>query len=403
MLKKIALSFFLSICLTASSWAAIQPGAYSLSPMYGLQVFEGNQSLDDIDIWSIALGYNLTENWALEAVFARSDTAAEAEDASTSDTELENYRLDALYHLNPTSPFVYYVAAGLGVMDYERASGSDDANLIANYGAGVKWFVLDDLIALRGDIRHLYDTEENAHNLIASAGLLFQLGKAEPTPQPVEPTPVMEEKVMAPAPLDSDNDGVIDSMDKCPNTPAGVKVNAMGCPLDSDNDGVYDYLDKCPNTPAGAPVNADGCPLDSDNDGVYDYLDNCPDTPAGYSVDANGCPATMTLHINFATDSSEITPAFFGEIEKAAACIRDFPGNHVVIEGHTDSTGAATYNQKLSEQRAQAVKASLIEQFNIPAEKLTSKGYGEDMPVADNATAEGRSLNRRVEVGCGPQ
>jgi outer membrane protein OmpA-like peptidoglycan-associated protein len=91
-------------------------------------------------------------------------------------------------------------------------------------------------------------------------------------------------------PLDSDGDGVPDYLDKCPNTPAGVKVDANGCPLDSDGDGVPDYLDKCPNTPAGVKVDANGCPLDSDGDGVPDYLDKCPNTPAGVKVDANGCP-----------------------------------------------------------------------------------------------------------------
>ncbi|PWB72770.1 outer membrane beta-barrel domain-containing protein [candidate division GN15 bacterium] len=89
--------------------------------------------------------------------------------------------------------------------------------------------------------------------------------------------------------LDSDHDGVPDSKDKCPNTPAGVKVDKTGCPLDSDGDGVPDYLDKCPDTPKGVKVDANGCPIDSDGDGVPDYLDKCPDTPKGVKVDAEGC------------------------------------------------------------------------------------------------------------------
>jgi outer membrane protein OmpA-like peptidoglycan-associated protein len=91
-------------------------------------------------------------------------------------------------------------------------------------------------------------------------------------------------------PLDSDGDGVPDYLDKCPNTPAGVKVDNNGCPLDSDGDGVPDYLDKCPDTPKGVAVDNSGCPLDSDGDGVPDYLDKCPNTPKGTQVDANGCP-----------------------------------------------------------------------------------------------------------------
>ncbi|HEX5386669.1 MAG TPA: OmpA family protein [Gemmatimonadales bacterium] len=92
-------------------------------------------------------------------------------------------------------------------------------------------------------------------------------------------------------PIDTDKDGVADGVDRCPDTPAGVRVNATGCPLDSDHDGVVDGVDKCPNTPAHAVVDASGCPVDSDKDGVADGLDRCPDTPKGATVDALGCPS----------------------------------------------------------------------------------------------------------------
>ncbi len=89
---------------------------------------------------------------------------------------------------------------------------------------------------------------------------------------------------------DSDKDGVSDSYDQCPKTPAGVKVDEFGCPLDTDNDGVPDYLDKCSGTPTGVAVDSTGCPKDSDKDGVPDHLDKCPDTPASIEVDSFGCP-----------------------------------------------------------------------------------------------------------------
>jgi len=90
--------------------------------------------------------------------------------------------------------------------------------------------------------------------------------------------------------FDTDNDGVVDSKDICPNTPAGIKVDESGCPLDSDGDGVPDYKDDCPGTPSGAPVDSKGCPLDSDGDGVPDYTDLCANTPHSISVDDYGCP-----------------------------------------------------------------------------------------------------------------
>ncbi len=91
-------------------------------------------------------------------------------------------------------------------------------------------------------------------------------------------------------PIDSDKDGVPDYMDLCPDTPRGIKVDDFGCSYDLDGDGVPDYLDKCPNTPSNVSVDEHGCPKDSDNDGVPDHLDVCPDTPAGVKVDEFGCP-----------------------------------------------------------------------------------------------------------------
>jgi outer membrane protein OmpA-like peptidoglycan-associated protein len=90
--------------------------------------------------------------------------------------------------------------------------------------------------------------------------------------------------------FDSDGDGVVDSKDMCPDTPAGIKGDEFGCPFDADNDGVPDYLDECASTPQGAPVDKKGCPLDSDGDGIPDYTDLCPSTSPGIKVDDYGCP-----------------------------------------------------------------------------------------------------------------
>ena len=314
MLRKSIYLTLLICCFSLPAAASNQSGALTLSPFLGNHVFEGNQSLDTSSFWGVGLGYNLTENWAVEAVYSKTD--ADAEDLSTTDTKVETYHLNALYHFWPDKKFVPYIAAGLGAIYSSPEGTSDRDHLLFNYGAGFKYFILDDLIALRADVRHLVDFPEPDNNLQYSAGLTFQLGKPAPAPEPVV-------IAAAPVPVDSDGDGVVDAMDQCLNTPSEVKVNAHGCPLDSDNDGVYDYLDKCPNTPAGVAVDAIGCPLDSDKDGVYDYLDKCPGTPQGVSVDAKGCPTTLTLHINFGHDSSKIGPEYDSEIAKAALCINE--------------------------------------------------------------------------------
>lgn len=94
-------------------------------------------------------------------------------------------------------------------------------------------------------------------------------------------------------PLDTDKDGVFDGIDKCANTPPGAIVDNTGCPLDGDGDGVPDGIDQCPNTQHGCAVDASGCQMDGDNDGVCDGLDKCPTTPAGTHVDLNGCPVDV--------------------------------------------------------------------------------------------------------------
>ena len=109
-----------------------------------------------------------------------------------------------------------------------------------------------------------------------------------------------------PPPPDSDGDGVPDSLDQCPNTPAGVIVNDKGCAIDTDGDGVPDYRDRCPNTPLGVLVDEYGCPLDSDGDGVIDPLDKCPNTPKGVPVDAEGCPLDSDL--DGVLDNADLCP-----------------------------------------------------------------------------------------------
>jgi OOP family OmpA-OmpF porin len=199
--------------------------------------------------------------------------------------------------------------------------------------------------------------------------------------------------------VDTDGDGVPDSDDKCPETPAGAPVDAKGCQLDSDGDGVVDINDKCPDSPAGVSVDANGCQLDSDRDGVVDAKDKCPDSPADKPVDANGCTIEKVVlkHVNFASNSSELTSGSFEELDKAVAAMNKYPELRIEIAAHTDSMGEAGYNQSLSEKRANSVRAYMIDK-GIAANRMEAKGYGESRPIADNATKAGRQTNRRVEL-----
>jgi OOP family OmpA-OmpF porin len=200
--------------------------------------------------------------------------------------------------------------------------------------------------------------------------------------------------------LDGDGDGVVDALDKCPTTPAGRKVNAQGCEMDGDNDGVVDALDKCPTTPPGRKVNAQGCDLDSDGDGVIDMLDQCPGTPAGDRVDAKGCslPKVLVLKgVNFDNDKATLQASSNVVLDEAVATLKRYPGLKVEVAGHTDNVGKDARNLDLSERRAKTVMEYFVA-HGIAAARLGAKGYGESQPIADNAKPAGRAQNRRVEL-----
>ncbi len=196
---------------------------------------------------------------------------------------------------------------------------------------------------------------------------------------------------------DSDGDGVGDSKDQCPNTPAGVSVDSKGCPTDMDGDGVADYLDACQGTPRGTPVDAKGCAKDSDGDGVVDGKDRCPNTAKGAKVDAKGCAIVIKLNgVHFEFDRARLTDEAKLILDGAAATLKSSPGN-VKVAGHTDITGDDGYNMALSQKRAKAVVDYLVSK-GVSASRLTAKGYGNSTPIADNATKAGRAKNRRVDL-----
>ncbi|MCC1483356.1 OmpA family protein [Winogradskyella immobilis] len=200
---------------------------------------------------------------------------------------------------------------------------------------------------------------------------------------------------------DTDGDGVMDKDDQCANTP-GLK-SLGGCP-DADGDGIKDGDDKCPNE-SGPSANG-GCPWpDSDGDGVLDKDDNCKDV-AG-TVANNGCPEVTkeiqdTLNsyaktILFDTGKSSIKDESAKVLADIIAILNKYPTAKFTVEGHTDSVGSEKSNQSLSESRALSVKDYLVAN-GVDAFRLSSRGFGESKPIADNKTRAGRTENRRVEI-----
>lgn len=123
----------------------------------------------------------------------------------------------------------------------------------------------------------------------------------------------------------------------------------------------------------------------------------------GVSVTRDGDKITLNMpsNITFALDSSQIDPSFREVLDSVALVLKEYEKTLVVIGGHTDSTGSESYNQQLSERRAVAV-GEVLNESGVIVKRMVIIGYGEERPVATNATEEGRAQNRRVELTLEP-
>ncbi len=212
-------------------------------------------------------------------------------------------------------------------------------------------------------------------------------------------------------PADRDGDGVADTLDVCADVP-GMKTNdpkTNGCPSDGDGDGVFDKDDACPMIVgvATADPKTNGCPPDGDGDGVPDVEDACPSVFGPRTTDpkTNGCPRVrieagqvkITEQIKFKTNSAELLGVSQNVIDDVAGLLKAHPEiKHLRIQGHTDNVGLGPFNKELSRKRAASVVAALVK-AGVSKARLSSEGFGMDVPIADNSTEEGRTANRRVE------
>jgi OOP family OmpA-OmpF porin len=263
----------------------------------------------------------------------------------TSDLITQNYE-------GAFKPYVL-LGAGASKIEVEDPNGlnTNSKDTIGNLGLGA-FYRMNDALSLRTELRAVHNFDNNWWEGMALAGLQVVLGGhltpvvpvpppvVEPTPEPVvEPVPVV---VVPPAPVDTDGDGVTDDLDQCPNTPAGVVVDAKGCPQQLTED------------------------------------------------------LKMELRVFFDVNKSNIKDQYKPEIAKVADKLKEYPDAAAKIEGHTDSTGARKLNDRLSLARANAVKAMLVSDYGISADRLSTEGFAFTRPIAPNNTVEGRAMNRRV-------
>ncbi len=229
---------------------------------------------------------------------------------------------------------------------------TESTDTIGNLGLGAMYRI-NDAVSLRGEARAIHNFDNDWWEGMALAGLEVVLGgHLSPT---VAVPPMEEPEYVAP-----------------PVVPVIVVDDVE---VDSDGDGVYDSMDACPGTPMNLVVDARGCPVDVV---IEDAL-------------------KMELRVFFDNDKSAIKNQYQPEIAKVAEKMREYPNSVATVEGHASKTGpSAAYNQRLSEARAIAVKSMLTNQFGIAPNRLSTVGYGYDRPLAPNDTEEGRAMNRRV-------
>jgi OmpA-OmpF porin, OOP family len=250
--------------------------------------------------------------------------------------------LDLTYSFGDRTAFTPFLIAGIaGAYNDALPDSKDDWSFLANAGVG---FVTGPVtrrgqIRLRGEARYVYDSFEDAYGEPR-----INLGIEIPLFEEREVEVAMTEEV------------------KIVEVPTGLR--------------------------------------DSDGDGVIDDKDQCPDTPAGDRVDGNGCSLDKIIElkgVTFEFDKTRLRPDAVTILDWATAILKKYPDMQVEIAGHTDSIGSDTYNQRLSEGRAQAVKDYFVSQ-GVPDSQMSVRGYGESEPRDTNDTAEGRERNRRVEL-----
>jgi len=341
-MKKIMLipALMLSVSLMAEN------EKYEITSVIGYNFVEDNLAMDGAVLYGAEVQYNgYNSDFKPELSVLYSDVDYKNTNLST---DIYRMALNAVYEYDKVGSLIPIAKVGIGYETIKETYGtqnSDGAFLDAGIGAKIE---LAKNIALKLEaVYMLKDGVKGSDNSLATLiGLNFAFGGTTPSPY-VEPTP--KEVVVT--------------------KPVIVQEETKTIPVGADDD----------------------------QDGILNSIDKCPQTPPNQVVDQNGCMLLVNLHINFKTNSYTVDTPSETNIDAFANFLKVKTNYNAKIVGHTDSRGRASYNKTLSINRADEVKKLLV-QKGISAQRILSYGMGEDMPIADNTTKEGRSKNRRIEA-----
>jgi OOP family OmpA-OmpF porin len=344
-----------SSLLFTTAFANEQPNAFDLvGKMYGgahlihlntdndrLMTADPRSNVDHGSGFGGEIGYRWTES--TEFRFSYSKINLVKEHMGFNEPSSSSMVVDALYF--PTKQN-FYVVGGLDYLDIVNTQASLDL------GAGYRHY-LSEKAAVYVEAKGHYQFSDHFKDTSAKIGFIYFFGdsgkslparKSQPVikKEPLE-TPVVA-PVVTPVEKDSDKDGVLDSQDKCANTPMTDKVDGNGCTIFSDE------------------------------------------------------KVSMELLVNFDNNKAVVKKEYFNEIKKAAEFLSLYPHTSLIIEGHTSKVGSRAYNQKISQKRAEAIVTVLVNKFSIKANRLSAVGYGEDRLINNNDNNSAHTQNRRIEA-----
>mgnify|MGYP000070637515 CR=1 FL=1 len=294
------------------NWFGISGMHYNTDESRPLSLTEGEVYDDGLGA-TFEYGFRFTQSWAARVEFTK--LSVDFRDGGDESGEMTG--VDAMYFMPNDAWFVFG-----GV----KRQSVGDSTTLGNIGIGKHWKV-GETARLITEIATYHDFGESYNDYSVKVGLAIPFGKSTPS-----------------APKDSDNDGVVDSKDMCPDTPAGVKVDAKGCT-------------------------------------VFDEE-----------------TVEITLRVLFDNESAVVKMPKDPEIAEFAEFMKQYPSTTAVIEGHTSAPGTEAYNMDLSKRRAANFKEVMVDMYGIEGSRLETIGYGETQLLDNGKNAEAHRVNRRISV-----
>jgi OOP family OmpA-OmpF porin len=341
LLQILTLTLFLTVSLAVQA----EEGEWYVAPSIGYTDDDPDRKIDDsFSGVQLQVGREMSKRLALEGLLGYHDI-----DGFPGQEHLElgfnvigNFLPDSLF-----SPYVIggvgYLRADVGTPDFGGSPPFDStaSNATATGGLGLKINFGDSPWSLRAEwrLRHAFDSDNSLTDQIGTLGIQYNFG--------------------------------------------GGSAATMAAASQPEAD----------TTPAVVPA----VPVDSDGDGVANDRDQCPGTPAGAKVDAKGCEIVKLRNVYFGFDSALLLATARSQLDVSAAMLKRNPDVKVEIIGYADARGPETYNLKLSERRAEAVR-EYLEKAGVEAQRMSARGLGESHAGASDTSANGLAENRRVEL-----